>query len=86
MSHETILARLQPELIHALGVDASACVPGARLATDLGAESIDLVDLTFRIEKTFHITIPEGELFEDRHGSDLTVDQVAAYIATRLPG
>jgi acyl carrier protein len=86
MNLTSVLAQLQPLIAEALGLEPDACPPQARLTSDLGAESIDLVDLTFRIEKTFGIQIPEGELFEDtaRRGHDLTVEQVAAYIAARL--
>ena len=82
----TILSQLQVQIAEALGLEPDACPPHARLTSDLGAESIDLVDLTFRIEKTFGLQIPEGDLFEDseRRGHDLTVEEVAAYIAARL--
>lgn len=86
MNTESVLPRLLPQLAEALGLEPSECLPQARLTSDLGAESIDLVDLTFRIEKTFGITIPEGQLFEDtsRRGHDLTVEEVAAFIAAQL--
>jgi len=86
MNTDAIFPRLLPQLAEALGLAPEACLPQARLTSDLGAESIDLVDLTFRIEKTFGITIPEGQLFEDtaRRGHDLTVEEVAAFIAARL--
>ena len=35
------------------------------LTRDLGAESIDFLDIVFRLEKTFNIKIPPGELFPD---------------------
>jgi acyl carrier protein len=40
-------------------------VPGARLVGDLGAESIDFLDIVFRLEKSFDIKIPRGELFPE---------------------
>jgi len=39
--------------------------PGARLVGDLGAESIDFLDIVFRLEKAFDIKIPRGELFPE---------------------
>jgi acyl carrier protein len=77
---------LTTELTAALGIDPGDIRPESLLVADLGAESIDLIDLTFRIEKTFNIQIPEGELFEDsRHPArDLTVADVVAYIAKRM--
>ncbi len=86
MSESEILTKLRPELADALGLENMEIAPEQRLVADLGAESIDLVDLTFRIEKTFDIRIPEGELFEDsnRAVDTLTVANVADYIRTRI--
>lgn len=85
MKTEEILPRLNKELVASLGLEPADILPTSRLVADLGAESIDLIDLTFRIEKTFDIKIPEGELFEDtrRPPGGLTVADVAAYIAAR---
>jgi len=83
MNPQDILPPLREELCAALGVDPGDIRPESLLVGDLGAESIDLIDLTFRIEKTFDIRIPEGELFEDtrRPAAGLTVADVCAYIA-----
>lgn len=47
----------------ALGIDEEDVRPEARLVGDLGAESIDFIDIIFRLEKAFGIRIPEGDLF-----------------------
>ena len=39
---------------------------GSSLIKDLGAESIDFLDIVFRLEKTFKIKIPKGELFPEK--------------------
>ena len=39
--------------------------PEATLVGDLGAESIDFLDIVFRLEKAFSIKIPRGELFPE---------------------
>jgi acyl carrier protein len=52
-------------LSDALGVDDDEVVPEATLQGDLGAESIDFLDIVFRLEKAFAIKIPKGELFPD---------------------
>ncbi|MBR9803618.1 acyl carrier protein, partial [bacterium] len=39
--------------------------PEATLSGDLGAESIDFLDIVFRLEKAFDIKIPRGELFPE---------------------
>jgi acyl carrier protein len=48
-----------------LGVDDEEITEDATLTGDLGAESIDFLDIVFRLEKTFSIKIPRGELFPD---------------------
>src|SRR2546425_11281838 len=62
-SREEIVQKVQTCLAQALGVKASEVVPEATLVDDLGAESIDFVDIVYRLEKSFEIKIPRGELF-----------------------
>jgi acyl carrier protein len=50
-------------MIDALGVDDDEVTNDATLMGDLGAESIDFLDIVFRLEKTFDIKIPREELF-----------------------
>jgi acyl carrier protein len=52
-------------LVEALGVDEDDVIPSATLQGDLGAESIDFLDIVFRLERVFGIKIPQGELFPD---------------------
>ncbi len=52
-------------LIDALGVDEEEVTPDATLRGDLGAESIDFLDIVFRLEKAFGIKIPRGEMFPE---------------------
>ena len=65
MSREDIFKQGQDTLIDALGVDDDEVTEGATLTGDLGAESIDFLDIVFRLEKSFNIKIPRGELFPD---------------------
>jgi acyl carrier protein len=51
--------------VDALGVDEDEVTEDATLTGDLGAESIDFLDIMFRLEKAFNIKIPRGELFPD---------------------
>src|SRR3954469_23482335 len=53
------------ELVESLGVDEDDVIPSATLQGDLGAESIDFLDIVFRLEREFGIKIPRGELFPD---------------------
>ena len=56
-----INARLAKLLVQALGVEGHEVKPSATLQ-DLGAESIDFLDIIFRLEREFWIKIPRGEL------------------------
>ena len=65
MSREDIFRSVQETLVDALGVDDDEVSAEATLKGDLGAESIDFLDIVFRLEKSFSIKIPRGELFPD---------------------
>jgi acyl carrier protein len=65
MSRDDIFEKIQEVLDDALGVDEDEVTPEAILTADLGAESIDFLDIVFRIEKTFDFKISQGELFPD---------------------
>ncbi|MGD9722337.1 MAG: acyl carrier protein [Pirellulales bacterium] len=62
---EEVFSKVQSALVDALGVDEDEVKPEARLVGDLGAESIDFLDIVFRLEKAFDIKIPRGELFPE---------------------
>lgn len=62
---DEIFAKVQTALVEALGVDEEEVVPTATMIGDLGAESIDFLDIVFRLEKSFGIEIKRGELFPD---------------------
>ena len=63
MSRDEIFKQVQEVLVDALGVDDDEITTEATLMADLGAESIDFLDIVFRLEKTFGIKIPREELF-----------------------
>ena len=62
---DEIVEKIQNALVEALGVDEEEVTPEATLVGDLGAESIDFLDIVFRLEKAFDIKIPRGELFPE---------------------
>lgn len=64
-TQEEILDKVRDTLVDALGVDDDEVTPEATLSGDLGAESIDFLDIVFRLEKNFDIKIPRGELFPE---------------------
>ena len=63
MSRDDILEQVQEIMVDALGVDDDEVTLEATLMGDLGAESIDFLDIVFRLEKAFGIKIPREELF-----------------------
>lgn len=65
MSRDEIYSKVQEVLVDALGVDDDEVTPTATLRGDLGAESIDFLDIAFRLEKAFGIKIPRGEMFPE---------------------
>lgn len=64
-SSEEIFEKVQAALVDALGVDDDEVTPEATMVGDLGAESIDFLDIVFKLEKAFGINIPREELFPD---------------------
>ncbi|MFW6155190.1 MAG: acyl carrier protein [Planctomycetota bacterium] len=64
-TRDEVFEKVRETLEEALGVDADEVTPEATLTEDLGAESIDFLDIVFRLEKAFDIKIPRGELFPD---------------------
>ena len=65
MSRGEIFNSVQETLVDALAVEPEEVTEDATLTGDLGAESIDFLDIVFRLEKCFNIKIPRGELFPD---------------------
>jgi acyl carrier protein len=60
-----IFDKVKEALIDALGVDDDEVTEEATMVGDLGAESIDFLDIVFKLEKSFDISIPREELFPD---------------------
>ena len=71
LSRDEIYQKVKDVLVDALGVDDDEVTPEATLRGDLGAESIDFLDIVFRLEKAFttdpnkKFTIPRGEMFPE---------------------
>jgi acyl carrier protein len=64
-SQEEIYSKVSATLVEALNVDEEDIKPTSTLQGDLGAESIDFLDIVFRLEREFGIKIPRGELFPE---------------------
>ena len=72
-----IWAKVQDAFAVALGLEEDEVVPEARLIEDLGAESLDFLDIVFRLERAFDIKIPRGGIdAEAREGMDAGVYEV----------
>ncbi len=64
-SKDDVFEKVKEALVDALGVDDDEVTPQATMVGDLGAESIDFLDIVFRLEKAFGIEIPRSELFPE---------------------
>jgi len=64
-TQEEIYQKVSSTLVEALNVDEDEIRPESTLQKDLGAESIDFLDIVFRLEREFGIKIPRGELFPE---------------------
>ena len=64
-NQDEIYSKVSATLVEALNVDEEDVKPTSTLQGDLGAESIDFLDIVFRLEREFGIKIPRGELFPE---------------------
>jgi acyl carrier protein len=92
-TQEEIYTKVSATLVEALNVDEEDIKPTATLQGDLGAESIDFLDIVFRLEREFGIKIPRGELFPesifsgdpDYVNNGKVTEQGLAELRTRMP-
>ena len=95
MTHDEVYAKVKDVLVDALGVDEEDVTPTASLRSDLGAESIDFLDISFRLEKAFGtpdkpFKVNQGELFPSDMDATLVQDNKLtdaglAEVKRRLP-
>ena len=64
MTKDDVFERVQSAFVEALGVDEPEVTPEARIFDDLGAESLDLLEIVFLLERGFDIKIPRGGIKE----------------------
>jgi acyl carrier protein len=92
-TQDEIYSKVSATLVEALNVDEEDIKPKATLQGDLGAESIDFLDIVFRLEREFGIKIPRGELFPesifsgdpDYVNNGKVTEQGLAELRTRMP-
>lgn len=70
MTRDEVYSKVQDVLVDALGVDEDEVSPEAILTADLGAESIDFLDIVFKLEQAFGFKIAQGELFPENVAQD----------------
>lgn len=70
MTRDEIFGKVRDVLVDALAVDEDEVTPEATLTGDLGAESIDFLDIVFKLEQAFGIKINQGELFPENVAQD----------------
>jgi len=92
MTADQVFDKVREVLVDALGVDDEEVTAQAKLVEDLGAESIDFLDIVFRLEKSFGIKIGQGEMFPDNVLSDpkyvvdgKVTDEGMAELRQRMP-
>jgi len=92
MTRDEIFSKVRTVLVEALAVDEDEVQLSSVLTSDLGAESIDFLDIVFKLEQAFGISISQGELFPENLAQDaryvqsgkLTADGLVM-LKTRLP-
>jgi acyl carrier protein len=81
---EKVLVKVKDALVEALGLEENEVTKKASLARDLGAESIDFLDILFRLEQAFGIKIPRSDLFPEKFASNSTYVQDGKVTAAGL--
>src|ERR1051326_3940767 len=63
-----VYPKVAETIADALACEKEKVKPNSSLIEDLGAESIDFLDIVFRLERAFKIKIPRGKIIEDARG------------------
>jgi acyl carrier protein len=92
LSDDEIFRQLVKIIVEALRVDPETISLKSNILTDFDAESIDLVDIRFRIEETFGFRVDQEEFIQGlgeglspaEIGDHITVERVVGYIKRRL--
>ena len=90
IKEDEVFDKVQDVLVEALGVDKDEVSPDAKLKADLGAESIDYLDIAFQLEKAFTIKVEQKEFSQNMQSEggdedeDVTVDKVVKFVMTKV--
>src|SRR5947207_2473407 len=66
---DSIFPAVAKTIADALACELDEVTPSASLIDDLGAESIDFLDMVFRLERAFKVKIPRGKIVENARGT-----------------
>ena len=76
----TIFERIKPLVVEQLGVEASEVKPGASFVEDLGADSLDLVELVMSLEEEFSTPEKKIEIPDEDAEKIVTIQDAVDYI------
>ncbi len=79
MASEEVVRRVKDLIAESLGVNPTEVVSTASFIDDLGADSLDIVELVMAIEKEFDIEIPDDEAEKIRTVQD-AIDYIVAHV------
>lgn len=79
---EEIFVRLSEIIVQALRIHSQRIKAESRILADLGAESLDLLDIRFRIERTFGFKIEQDEIIRAL-GKDLSIAEIREKLTIR---
>ena len=79
MSHEEIVNQVKAIIVDKLGAEESEVTESANCTNDLGADSLDTVELIMEFERVFDIKIPDED-----GGQISTVGDAIAYVENKL--
>ncbi|MBQ9477467.1 MAG: acyl carrier protein [Bacteroidales bacterium] len=82
MDHEEIVSKVRAIIVDKLGIEPSEVTETANFTNDLGADSLDTVELLMEFEKVFGIKIPDEETSTIATVQD-AVDKVAEKLASK---
>ena len=92
MGRDEIFETIREVLVDALAVDDDEVTADATIMADLGAESIDILDIQFKLEQAFGFKIAQGEMFPEGVMQDpdyvkdgLITDKGLEELKTKMP-
>lgn len=85
-----IFVRVKNVIVESMNADEDEVIPASRILEDLGADSIDQLDIAFRLEREFGIKVPRQEFFPesifvgDTNSQLFTVQYICSFVARKL--